>query len=89
MDVPWWVWLLAALYAAPGLYCVVALLTMKPIKSLPEDGEPPHRLLPWWLRVALSPLIFVAVLMLWPLTLWSENDKSGVRAAARERPPPA
>jgi hypothetical protein len=70
--VPWWVWLLVALYCAPGVYCFVTLLTMKPIGRMREEDElppPPRRR---WLKMLMLPVAFVVVLVLWPTTLWAD-----------------
>jgi hypothetical protein len=69
---PWWAWLLIALYCAPGVWTFVALLTMKPIYLLPEDGDPPFKPRPWWFRALMWPLVLVLVLVLWPVELWAE-----------------
>jgi hypothetical protein len=75
VDLPWWVWVLLALWCAPGLYGTVALLLMKPIGGLTEEGERPRR--PSLLRkLLLAPLVLVVLVGTWPLVLWSEfrND---------------
>jgi len=72
MRLPWWVWLLLALYAGMGLYCFIALLTLRPIGGLPEEGEQPPKPLPLWLEVIRWPVAFLVVLVLWPTLLWPE-----------------
>ena len=72
MGVPWWVWLLVALYCAPGVYCFIALLTMKPIGGLPEEGEEPPRPHSRRAKALMLPVAFVVVLLLWPTALWAE-----------------
>src|SRR5207237_3551229 len=62
MGLPWWAWLLIAVYLAPGVYVAIALARMKPLPSLPEEGRRP-----WarWLRLGAFPVGVVAVLLLW------------------------
>jgi hypothetical protein len=69
MNVPWWVWLIGLLYAAPGIYGFVTMLRMKPIGGLPEDDVPRQRPWPKWIGL---PLGFVLLVVCWPAILWLE-----------------
>ncbi len=40
MNMPWWGWLLVALWCFPAVYIAFAFLLMKPIGGLDETGEP-------------------------------------------------
>lgn len=68
MDIPWWVWLLLAVWMAPGLWAVAKLVRTflkegKGISHLPEPGEPPP---PKWerpARVVLVPVFLVVLLV--------------------------
>lgn len=72
MGIPWWAWVLLALWMAPG--AAVALrafrrsLTPIAIGTLPEEGEPPYQR-PRWERPLLLlilpiPLAFFLVMLL-------------------------
>jgi hypothetical protein len=80
MSVPWWAWLIVLAWCLPGAYCFVALLRMKPIKYLPEEGEESR---PAWRlpKVIGYPVGLLLLLALGPFLLWSEYR------AARKRPP--
>lgn len=75
MDMPWWGWFLIALYCTPGVRCFVVLTTLPPTRALPEEGEEPFRPLPWRLRAPLLAALFVAVLILWPVVVWTERPR--------------
>jgi hypothetical protein len=71
MSVPWWLWALI-IYCAPGVYCFVAFLRMKSVPlRLPDENEE-TRARPLWLRALLMPVVFVVLVLLWPIILWEE-----------------
>jgi hypothetical protein len=74
MGVPWWAWLLVALYCAPGAYCLAVILTegLEIKLSLPEDGEELPRPAQWWFKALLLAVGAILLLVGWPAILWRE-----------------
>ena len=72
---PWWGWLLLCLWAAPGVYCAFALLLMKPIGGLDENGER-YKPTPVFRKMMLFPLALVVLVILWPCVFWADYRHS-------------
>ena len=73
VERPWWVWLIAVLWVAPGVYFFIALMRMKPLGGMTDEGEvvqpqPPSLLR----RLLLSPLVLLIMATSWPLIIWRE-----------------
>jgi hypothetical protein len=68
---PWWAWLLVALWCLPAVYAAFALLLQKPIGGLDENGEPP-KAPPLSRKLIAFPLALALLLILWPWVFWSE-----------------
>jgi hypothetical protein len=69
---PWWGWVLVALWCLPGIYFAFALLLQKPIGGLDENGEVPKPI-PVFKKVVMFPLVLAILLVLWPHVLWVES----------------
>jgi len=75
VDLPYWVWILLVLWCGPGIYCTVDLLLQKPIKELPDEGEP-IKPLPLRGKIMLFPFLLVLLIATWPLVVWTEMNES-------------
>ena len=75
MNLPWWGWLLIALWCFPGVYAASALLLQKPIGGLDENGEP-FQPIPLLSKLIVFPLVLVLLVIVWPSVLWSEYRTS-------------
>jgi hypothetical protein len=71
VNLPWWVWLLAALYCLPGVYGTFALMLQKPLPGLDENGEP-YKSPPMIRRLIALPMVLVLLAIIWPYVMWSE-----------------
>jgi hypothetical protein len=75
VNLPWWGWLLVALWCFPGVYAAFAFLLMKPIGGLEENGEP-YKPTPFFRKIIAFPLALVLLVILWPWVFWSEYRHS-------------
>lgn len=75
MNLPWWGWLLIALWCFPGVYAAFALLLQKPIGGLDENGEP-FKPVPLPRKLIVFPLVLVLLVVVWPWVFWSEYRNS-------------
>jgi hypothetical protein len=71
MNLPWWCWLLMALWCLPGVCATFALLLQKPIPGLDENGKP-FKSPPLIKKVIAFPLVLVLLAVLWPCVIWTE-----------------
>ena len=71
MSLPWWGWLLVALWCSPGVYAAFALLLQKPGGGLDEHGKP-YRPPPFSRKLVAFPLALIVLVIVWPGILWSE-----------------
>ena len=71
MNLPWWGWVLVALWCAPVVYCTLALMLQKPLPGLDENGKP-YDSPSLTRRIFAFPLVFVVLVIVWPYVKWSE-----------------
>ena len=71
MTMPWWGWMLVALWCSPGVYASFALLLQKPIDGLNDDAEP-YKPVPLRRKLIAFSLVLVLLVVVWPWVFWSE-----------------
>lgn len=74
-GVPWWGWMLVALWCFPAVYAAISLFRARPMLALDENGEP-YRQAPLLTRLIFLPVAFAILVVVWPWAYWSDYRRS-------------
>jgi hypothetical protein len=75
MIMPWWGWVLVAVWCFPAVHGTFVLLFHEPFRCLTEEGEP-VKPVPLSRKLLGFPVVLGLLVIIWPWVYWSEYRHS-------------